>query len=57
MSANTTEVLRSLLVEALEDLDDADRKGQPLSRDAIAALCMRLIAAYNAAAAGPTAID
>ena len=49
MSAKTTEELRSILVAALEDLDDADRKGL-LSHDAIAALCTRLTEAFNATA-------
>lgn len=41
MTAKTTEELWSILVEVLEDFDQADQKGERLSRDAIAALCAR----------------
>jgi hypothetical protein len=48
MPAKTTEELWSILVDVLEDFDDADRKGEPLSRDAIAALCTRRTEAIDA---------
>lgn len=41
VTAKTTEELWSILVDVLEDFDEADRKGERLSRDAIAALCAR----------------
>jgi hypothetical protein len=48
MTAKTTEELWSILVDVLEDFDDADRKGERLSRDAIAALCTRRTEAIDA---------
>jgi len=37
------------LIDALQAFEDAEREGIVLSRQAIAALCMRLTEAFNAA--------
>jgi hypothetical protein len=48
MTAETREKLRSTLVAVVEDTDDAEQKGETLSRDAIATLVTRLTEALNA---------
>ena len=44
----TQEELRRDMVDALEGLDDAEREGKGLSRQAIAMLCARVTEAVNA---------
>jgi hypothetical protein len=48
MTTKTHEELRSALVDALEGLDDAERDGIVLSREAIAALRAKVTEANNA---------
>jgi hypothetical protein len=48
MTTKTQEELRSDMVDALEDLDDADREGKVLSRQAIATLCAKVTKAFDA---------
>ncbi len=48
MTTKTQDALWIDLVDPLEDMDDAEQKGETLSRDAIATLVTRLTEAVNA---------